>query len=454
VERGADDGGLSDTLSDGPRDATETDGLVTVTEPRLAPGMDPQPGTRIGEYLIERRVGRGGMGTVFAAVHPVIGKRAAIKVMAWDLCREASFVERFIAEARAVNRIRHPNIVEAFSIGQLEDGRCCYAMEWLDGMSLGQRLRRSRLPLAEAIDILDQIADGLEAVHEAGIIHRDLTPGNLFLVERRGGGRAVKILDFGIAKQTGLETDGIQTHSGVILGTPAYASPEQVGGGEVDRRTDIYALGVIAHEMILGRLPFDDPPTVVVARKMTEGATPVRSLWPQVPPPLAALVDAMLAIDPAARPTLAEIRAALAGLRGGGADRPAPRTSLIGRRGAALIAGAALGIGGYLVITTLAGGQGEEARGAAPPDALPETSRAAAPPSPDAASPSLDAAPLSHDAAPLSPDAALAESTHPVDAPEPVRPRPSRRRGEPPPKPAEKPTADPDYLLVPKKLPD
>jgi serine/threonine-protein kinase len=477
--------------SDGSLDTTEVQGQVTVTVPRLEAGMDPQPGTRVGEYVIERKIGRGGMGTVFAAVHPVIGKKAAIKVMAWDLCRDASFVARFIREARAVNRIRHPNIVEAFSIGQLEDGRCCYTMEWLDGVSLGARLRQKPMPLAEVIAILDQIADALEAVHEAGIVHRDLTPQNLFIVEVRGR-RTVKILDFGIAKETGLDSAaGVHTHSGEVLGTPPYAAPEQAAGEPVDARADIYALGAIGYEMLTGHPPFAGASrTDVMARKRVEAPPPIAALRPDVPAELAAVIDGMLAIEPGTRPTLRAARAALAGCA-----RPAPRTRSM-RGAAALLAGAVVGTAGYLALRGLSSEE-PPARNPAPAPV-----RAA----PIATAPVADAAPLPPDAAPgaaidIAVDAddarieldgevvgaAVRRLRVPVGGPGghrlvvtapgrerferlvqvaagatasievslvPVRTRTRVRREHTKPVDRKRPEDDPDYLLRPKKLPD
>ena len=392
--------GPSDPTSDGTLDTTEEQGQVTRTEPRLAPGTDPEPGTRVGEYLIERKVGRGGMGTVYAAVHPVIGKKAAIKVIAWDLCRDASFVARFVREARAVNRIHHPNIVEAFSIGQLEDGRCCYTMEWLEGISLRQRLSGGPMRLPEVTAILDEIADALQAVHEAGIIHRDLTPQNLFLAEVRGR-RALKILDFGIAKETGVDTSGTGTRSGVVLGTPAYVSPEQAAGETVDHRADIYGLGVIAYEMLTGRPPFADlSTTAVLARKMVELPPSIGSLVPDISPQLAGLIDSMLAIDPQRRPSLAALRAAIRpppGAEPPVVPVPAPRRGpRIGRRrAAALLAGAAVGALGYFAIRGMTSPEGGER----PP--RPAAAAGAAP----AAAPVHAVAPGPADAAPTRPAA-------------------------------------------------
>src|SRR5262245_27538496 len=161
---------------------------------------DLTAGNVVGEYTIERKLGDGGMATVYGATHPLIGKKAAIKVMNAQLSLDAGLVERFTLEARAVNAIGHPNIVDVFSFGRLSDGRSYFVMEWLKGETLYDRLWERRLPLDEAVDILDQVCDALEAAHDKGIVHRDLKPANVFLVPVRGRRDLVKLLDFGVAK--------------------------------------------------------------------------------------------------------------------------------------------------------------------------------------------------------------------------------------------------------------
>jgi eukaryotic-like serine/threonine-protein kinase len=214
-------------------------------------------GTAIGEYVVEGKIGEGGMGVVYAATHPVIGKKAAIKVISHSLSRDTDAVQRFIQEARSVNTIRHINIVDVFAFGQLPDGRRYFVMEWLQGSSLAGRIAGGPMPPFEAVEVLDQIADALEAAHEKGIVHRDLKPDNIFLVDVRGGRQLVKLLDFGIAKL--MDEGGVinRTRTGMMMGTPGYMSPEQARGVRVDHRTDVYALGAIAFELLTGKLPFD-----------------------------------------------------------------------------------------------------------------------------------------------------------------------------------------------------
>jgi tRNA A-37 threonylcarbamoyl transferase component Bud32 len=221
-------------------------------------------GTKVGEYQIQDRVGEGGMGTVYSAIHPIIGKKVAIKVLAARLAKNKNAIRRFVLEARAVNDIQHPGLVDIFSFGQLTDGRHYYVMEFLEGRNLGDVLReRVRLPAAEAIPIFIEVAHALVAVHAKGIVHRDLKPENiLLLAQPQAGGQRVKLVDFGLAKlvegvPAHLSESGPRTAAGVNVGTPHYMSPEQCRGSKVDARSDLYALGVLLYETVTGRVPFD-----------------------------------------------------------------------------------------------------------------------------------------------------------------------------------------------------
>jgi serine/threonine-protein kinase len=269
------------------------------------------PGTQIGEYVVERRVARGGMGAIYAARHPVLGRPAAIKIIHAELTGDRALLERFVREAQAVNLIRHPNIVDVFSIGDLPDGRTYFVMDWLDGASLAQRLQgEGRIPLAEAAWILDETADALATAHEAGVVHRDLKPANIFLA-RRGGQTEVKVLDFGIAKLSGIARE--QTSTGVLMGTPAYLAPEQARTSQVDHRADIYALGVVAYEMLAGTRPFaGSSQDSVVGKHIAVEPPPIGEQVGDLPLPVAAIVMSMMAKDPAGRPSLDEVRRVLA----------------------------------------------------------------------------------------------------------------------------------------------
>ena len=263
--------------------------------------------TMLGEYRIEAQIGEGGMGVVYAAVHPLIGKRAAIKVLKAELCRSAFNVERFIDEARIVNQIGHQNIVDVFAFGQTKDGRSYFVMEWLKGESLRARIARSRLDFSEICEIVRPLARALEAAHEHGVIHRDLKPDNIFLVDRRGDASLVKLLDFGIAKLAREEHRLERTATGAMVGTPQYIAPEQAKGYAIDHRVDIYALGGIVFELLTGHPPFQaDNAMVMVAKHLME-APPRPSSLADVPPELDDLVLRMLSKAPEGRPSLAEV---------------------------------------------------------------------------------------------------------------------------------------------------
>ena len=210
-------------------------------------------GQTLGAYTIERELGRGGMGAVYLAVHAMLGRKAAVKLLRPELSRDPSTVQRFFTEARAASAIKHPSIVEIYDFGVAPDGAAYIVMELLDGESLATRLARlGRLPVATALVFARQIATALAAAHRAGIVHRDLKPDNAFLVAdpEVAGGERVKLLDFGIAKLTG---DGGVAHTttGAIMGTPHYMSPEQCEGSRaVDHRADLYSLGCMLFQMI------------------------------------------------------------------------------------------------------------------------------------------------------------------------------------------------------------
>jgi len=279
----------------------------------VAAGPELLPGTRVGEYRIEGKLGEGGMGRVFAAVHPVIGKQAAIKVLRRELCANPDVVARFVQEARSVNQIRHPNIVDIFGFGDLGDGRSYFIMERLEGESLHARLRRGPMPLAETCRILDEIAIALAAAHDERIVHRDLKPDNVFLCAVRGERPRIKLLDFGIAKLLDDDVHRIErTRTGSMMGTPQYVAPEQARGYDVGPAADVYSLGVMAFEMVTGRPPFvADNAMDMIAKHLNDPPPSPAAIAPGVPPALTALILAMLAKDPADRPTLAAVRPAL-----------------------------------------------------------------------------------------------------------------------------------------------
>jgi eukaryotic-like serine/threonine-protein kinase len=277
--------------------------------PPLVPQSAPPPsvslvGLRFHNYQVDAVIGAGGMAEVYVAHHLVFPRKAALKVLQPQFSGNAEIVQRFINEARAANAIAHPNIIEVIDAGRLEGSGAPYIlMEYLEGESLGARLRAGRLPLAEATRIFLQTAEAVGAAHDKGIIHRDLKPENIFLVRRQGEDPFVKVLDFGIAK---LRTDvagtlAQQTQVGMIMGTPQYMSPEHCRDASgVDQRTDIYSLGVILYEMTCGKAPFQSATGFadLVYQHVAVAPTPPRELAPELPPALEAVILRCLAKSP------------------------------------------------------------------------------------------------------------------------------------------------------------
>jgi serine/threonine-protein kinase len=284
------------------------------------PGADLAPGTDVGGYEIEAKIGEGGMGLVYSAMQPRIGKRVAIKILARAFCGDPAVVARFEQEARIVNEIKHPNIVDIFHFGELPDQRSYFVMEWLDGEPLTARIDRGAIPATEAMEILDVICDALQAAHENNVTHRDLKSDNVFLITHRGK-RTVKLLDFGLAKLSGkgLEDAPVgSTKQGIVVGTPAYMSPEQARSQPVDGRTDVYALGVLAYKMLTGTLPFRGENAMdLIVQQLNAPPPHAIKLAPKTPPALSKLVVRMMAKSPADRPGLDEIRELFAELGDG-----------------------------------------------------------------------------------------------------------------------------------------
>jgi eukaryotic-like serine/threonine-protein kinase len=266
-------------------------------------GDTPAPDLLIGEYRVVRVIGRGAFGTVYEGVHRVVDKRAAIKVLRSELSRDPAMVARFVDEARAVNRVGHPNIVDVYDFGELDDGRKYCVMEFLSGVTLAELLRtRGRLALEITVRLLGAVAKALDATHSRGIVHRDLKPENIFLVGNDPESYAPKLLDFGIAKVAFDDRAG-RTETGVLIGTPAYMAPEQAAGARVDHRADIYALGVIAFEMLTGELPFPgDNRMQYLSQHMFSEPPAASARCPELPGAVDRALYAMLAKDPNERP--------------------------------------------------------------------------------------------------------------------------------------------------------
>ncbi len=231
-----------------------------VSSPIQDPGTDRlPPGTPVGEYLIERFLGAGAMGEVYAGLQPVIGKKVAIKILKQEVAASKDGAERFKREARAVNQIDHPNVIDIFSFGRLDDGRLYLVMDLVEGRSLRKALAEGPLDIATALAILEQIAGALDAAHARGVIHRDLKPDNVML----GAGDKVYVLDFGLAKllspDDSLPPASMLTGQGTWLGTPGYMAPEQWSADGAGPASDRYSLGVMAFELLSGSLPFQAP---------------------------------------------------------------------------------------------------------------------------------------------------------------------------------------------------
>jgi serine/threonine protein kinase len=271
-------------------------------------------------YRLERRLGVGGMATVRLAFDTRLERNVAVKLLAEHLAEDSGFVSRFRREALAVARLVHPNIVQVFDFGSDDaTGRQFIVMEFVDGQSCAEILReQGRVPPGEAVDILAQACRGLDFAHRNGVVHRDVKPGNLL---RAAEGGMVKLADFGIAKAA--EQSDI-TKVGSVLGTAAYLSPEQARGEPAGPPSDLYALGVVAYQLMAGRLPYEAASLTDLARlQATSPPTRLDELEPDVPPTLAAAVLRALSGDPEARyPDAAAMEDALRdGLRGRGPTR-------------------------------------------------------------------------------------------------------------------------------------
>jgi serine/threonine-protein kinase len=264
------------------------------------------------QYRLERELGHGGMGVVFLARDTTLDRPVAVKAVHPDLAVHTSITQRFLAEARMIARLRHPSIVAVHTAGEAT-GVFYYVMDFVPGESLRQRLtREGKLPVAEVARIVSDLADALHSAGQAGLVHRDVKPENILLDEATG--RAM-LADFGIARAMAADPDGARTGQGVAVGTPTYMSPEQAAGDAVDGRSDLYALGVVAFELLTGRPPFRGQTAAAVATMhLAEQPTPVETLRPETPVELSRAIMRALAKDPAERwQTGAEMRSALLG---------------------------------------------------------------------------------------------------------------------------------------------
>ncbi len=321
----------------------------------------PQDGTRLvevgvwpdglvirGKYKILNKVGQGGMGSVYRALHLAFDEERAIKVISAELMSDDLFVKRFKYEAVITRKLQHPNAVRVDDIDEAEDGRPFIVMEFIQGQSLKKLIReKGALPAERVCAIIRQVAEALDAAHKLGMIHRDIKPDNIVLIDAPQG-EIAKVLDFGIAKlkeaRMGSEAKLTLTGAGVLVGTPQYMSPEQAmgkRGDELDGRSDLYSLGVVMYHMLSGKLPFKaDTTMAAILAHVQKPAVDIREMRPDlhIPPPIASLVMKTLEKDPNMRPPTARAfieeidRAFKLVSESAAAQTSTPPASLAGRR--------------------------------------------------------------------------------------------------------------------------
>src|ERR1700719_1459101 len=258
-------------------------------------------GTRLAVYEIQAPIGAGGMGEVYRATDTGLGRGVAVKILPTEMAQDADRLARFLREARAVAALNHPNVVTLYSVEEC-DGVHFLTMELIEGQPLDRMISANGLPVERIVEIAGAVAEGLAAAHEKGIVHRDLKPANVMVTPE---GR-VKVGDFGLAKDVGLETSNHdtmtsagRTQAGIVMGTPAYMSPEQVSGRALDHRTDIFSLGVMLHEMATGRRPFEGTSSAEVVSSILRDTPPlVTDLRPDLPSDLARVIRRCLEKDP------------------------------------------------------------------------------------------------------------------------------------------------------------
>src|SRR3569832_1111988 len=296
---------------------------------------DPFVGKVIdGLYEIQQRVGEGGRGVVYMARQMSIDRVIALKMLNQQMQGDQQWVQRFYNEAKACSRLQHPNTIRMFDFGQTQDGRLFMTMEFLDGMSLRDALDRGPITPQRVIKVLIQCCASLAEAHSIGIIHRNIKPDNVFLLNMAGSPDFVKLLDFSVAKL--LEGDRMKTQAGVVYKTPQYMSPEQGRGLPLDARSDLYALGVLAYEMLVGTVPYNDGNPMTVIQMHLHAAVP--PLPDGIPYSVQTIVRRAMEKDPARRyqsagemmlhcqQVFAELNAGGVSVGGGGV----PRTMIAG----------------------------------------------------------------------------------------------------------------------------
>jgi serine/threonine protein kinase len=261
---------------------------------------DPLIGRVVQErYLVEELIGSGGMGSVYRGRHQVIHRSVALKFLSAKNASDESSRQRFLREARAVNRAQHEHIIDVSDFGETDDGLVYMVMELLSGRTLSHDISQGQLPLARACTIGLQLSLALARAHELGVIHRDIKPANVFLLRRAGNDDFVKLLDFGLARAN---DDIALTKSNLLFGTPEYMAPEQASSGPVGAKADLYAFGCVLFEMTTGRLPFEGAPTGLIYKHVYEPPPRPSALRPEMPAALEELVLRLLNKAPERRP--------------------------------------------------------------------------------------------------------------------------------------------------------
>jgi eukaryotic-like serine/threonine-protein kinase len=368
-----------------------------------------------GRYRIDGRLAAGGMGEVFRATHVELGRPLALKMMKPELSGDSSFVDRFRREAMTASRLGHPHIVDIIDSGRTAEGQFYFVMEFLEGESLADVIARGPVEPRLALTLVSQMAEALDSAHKAGVIHRDLKPDNVIVLQR-GGRPFVKLVDFGLAKAVSPSADQKQTTIGIIMGTPQYMAPEQAAGLPVDSRADLYALGLVLYELLMGEPPLTgETASLVMAAHIS---TPAPRLPDRFPSALRDLVARMLAKHPDVRPaSMAEVLNELRAIPASVEAKPSSRR-LVLAAGAAFAA-VALAAGVSVAL--------REPPPLSPPVVVPAPLVVQPPPP----APVLDAPPAT---APEPPDAGPPVLVKP---PVPSKPKPKPTLQKPPPPPAD-----------------
>lgn len=297
-------------------------------------------GEVIGNYRLDSLIGEGGMGCVYAARHVRLGRLAAVKVLRTSYAADGEYVQRFFDEARVVNEIRHPNIIDIFDFVESENPlRVACIMELLEGHTLRTTLKGRTLGLEETIHLGTQLADALSAVHRVNVVHRDLKPDNVFVLEGAedlSRVPSIKVLDFGIAKVQ--VPTGERTTPGMVLGTPGYMAPEQVSGQGVTSAADVYAFGTLLYEMLSGQRLFVGDSMAILRQKIVGELPPFQLPQGKIYRPLEDLIRRTVALEPRERPSIERVRRELESLRVGAQGVPLSRAPTVSLETQSMIA--------------------------------------------------------------------------------------------------------------------